>query len=215
MVTTLLAVRGFRERTDDAFRRELVALAKRRQLNPSYLAAVMSFETGATFDPAIRNPSSSATGLIQFMGSTARMLGTTTEELASMTQLEQLAYVERYFERIGRALETVSDHYMAVFAPSGIGKPSSFPLYSAPSSAYEANQALDKDGDGVISVGDASAPVEGIVAQARRELPIIVSDEPSAPPSSPGGAVTRSSSGFAALFAVGAGLWAWLRNRRR
>src|SRR3990167_3056635 len=59
----------------------------------------MAFETNRTFDPGQCNAAGSgAIGLIQFMPSTAHLLGTTTEQLAQMTAVEQLAYVRRYFE---------------------------------------------------------------------------------------------------------------------
>lgn len=47
--------------------------------DPSYLMACIAFETGETFSPAIKNSAGSgAVGLIQFMPSTAKALGTTT-----------------------------------------------------------------------------------------------------------------------------------------
>ena len=56
------------------------------------LLCCMAFETGRTFNPAIRN-SIGATGLIQFIPSTARGLGTTTDALASMTRVQQMDFV--------------------------------------------------------------------------------------------------------------------------
>jgi len=43
--------------------------------NPQWLLDLVSFETGGTFNPQIKNPYSSARGLIQFIDSTARGLG--------------------------------------------------------------------------------------------------------------------------------------------
>ena len=77
---------------------KIVEIAKDLGVNPNYLMAAMSFETGGTFSPAIRSFSGSgATGLIQFMGPTARSLGTTTTALAKMSPEEQLDYVKKYF----------------------------------------------------------------------------------------------------------------------
>jgi len=93
---TLLAVRGL-EHTTEAFRRKLIRIADRRGLNPSFLAAVIAFETGRfPFSPSAKNPFSGATGLIQFMKPTANHLGTTQEKLAQMTAVEQLDYGEAY-----------------------------------------------------------------------------------------------------------------------
>ena len=43
--------------------------------NPQWLLDLVSFETGGTFNPQIKNPYSSARGLIQFLDATARSLG--------------------------------------------------------------------------------------------------------------------------------------------
>ncbi len=192
MTTLLLAVRGL-EKTSEAFRAELCRLAARQALDPGALAAVMSFETGGTFSPSIKNPGSSATGLIQFMEATARRLGTSTAELAAMTAEAQLAYVEKYFALIPSSrVKTETDHYMAVFAPAGIGKPESHVLYAAPSAAYSANRALDRSGDGTIT----------------RRPPFIVADAgPAAAPVAAGGSLLG-------LIVFGAIAWAVARWKR-
>lgn len=57
------------------------------QIEPDWLMACMAFETGYTFDPAKKNGAgSSGTGLIQFMETTAKGLGTSTAALARMTR---------------------------------------------------------------------------------------------------------------------------------
>jgi hypothetical protein len=65
------------------------------------LAAVIWFESGRTFRPDARHPTSGATGLIQFMPSSAQRLGTTTELLARMTAEQQLrGPVREYLRRV-------------------------------------------------------------------------------------------------------------------
>lgn len=64
----------------------------------------------------------SATGLVQFMPDTAQDLHTTTTELAAMTGVEQLDYVYGYFYPYKGKLVTLSDIYMRVLWPAGIGK---------------------------------------------------------------------------------------------
>lgn len=183
-VRELVAVRGI-EKTDDAFRRELIAMSDRIGLNPDYMAAVMSFETAGSFDPAQKNlGGGSAVGLIQFMPTTAKGLGTTRADLMAMGPVEQLAFVEKYMKRAGK-LRTLSDHYMAVFAPIGIGKPPGFPLYRSPSRAYKQNKALDREGDGVISVSNATIPPANILA-AGMSRPRIVVDMGAGKGSDPG-----------------------------
>lgn len=53
--------------------------------------------TGERFRANTVNRASGATGLIQFMPSTAKQLGTTTDKLAAMTEVDQLDYVAKYF----------------------------------------------------------------------------------------------------------------------
>jgi len=80
-------------------------LGTKYNVPPMALMAIMDFETGGSFDPAEPNQAGSgATGLIQFMPKTARSLGTTTAELAQMSQTEQLVYVEKYFDQFGYRL---------------------------------------------------------------------------------------------------------------
>jgi hypothetical protein len=90
-----------------------------------WVLAVMNFETGGTFAADKRNPSSGATGLIQFMPSDAPGdVGKTTSELANMTRIEQLKYVEIYFSKKGRGRLTCLENVaMCVFYPVAIGNP--------------------------------------------------------------------------------------------
>ena len=55
--------------------------------------------------------------MIQFMPSTARDLGTTTEDLARMSRTEQLKYVDKYLSNKGIEGGSISDIYMAVLFP--------------------------------------------------------------------------------------------------
>lgn len=59
------------------FRDRVLRMGAALQADPSHLMACMAFETGRTFDPAVRNAAGSgAVGLIQFMPATAQALGT-------------------------------------------------------------------------------------------------------------------------------------------
>jgi len=211
----LLAVRGL-DGTTDMFRRELVAVAQRLALNPSYLAAVISFETGGTFSPSIRNPASGAVGLIQFTKTTAIALGTTLDWLAGLSAIEQLAWVQSYYGKVlgPRSIDSVADHYLAVFAPAGLGKGADFVLYASPSVAYEQNKALDRNSDGTITAAEAAAPVQGIVNAARERPPIIVQPF-TPPPPAPAPGVVPQPSGRAVLGGLallGLAFAAWRRR---
>jgi hypothetical protein len=99
--------------------------------DPNWLMACMAWESGESFSPAKKNMAGSgATGLIQFMPTTATELGTyrgvklTTAMLAGMTAEDQLNWVYHYFvlqmTRHGK-ITTLEDCYMAILWPNAIG----------------------------------------------------------------------------------------------
>jgi soluble lytic murein transglycosylase-like protein len=50
------------------FKDKVIAISGRLRMEPDHLMAIMAFETGRSFDPAVTNHAGSgATGLIQFM----------------------------------------------------------------------------------------------------------------------------------------------------
>jgi peptidoglycan hydrolase-like protein with peptidoglycan-binding domain len=163
---TLLPIRGV-ENTTPAFRDKVVQIAARLEANPNFLMAVMSFESGGTFSPSILNAAGSgAVGLIQFMPATARGLGTSSAALAAMTAEAQLDFVEKHFRPFKGRLTTIEDTYMAVLLPKAVGKGSDFVLFERPSVAFNQNRGLDIDGDGRITVFDASFKVRQLLTTA-------------------------------------------------
>ena len=113
----LLPVPGI-EKVSDAFKQKVIQIASDLKVNPNFLMAVMSFESGETFSPSIKNAAGSgAVGLIQFMPATAKQLGTTTAALAAMTAEDQLDFVAKYFRQFKKPLLTIEDVYMAVLLP--------------------------------------------------------------------------------------------------
>jgi hypothetical protein len=108
--------------SDQPFLDKVIEICKKLTFDPLDLIAAMYLETGGTMDPAIKNPLGSATGLIQFIESTAGGLGTTTAKLAQMTRVEQLDYVELYFKKAGWPSKSVpvpslSNVYLTIFLP--------------------------------------------------------------------------------------------------
>ncbi|WP_405207064.1 M23 family metallopeptidase [Aquimarina sp. LLG6339-5] len=108
-------------------RKRVVQMAKNLELadndhieGANWLMSIMALETGRTFDPSITN-SLGYTGLIQFGTPAATDLGTTTAALREMTVLEQLEYVEKYFETKKSKLITLTDIYLAVLYPNATG----------------------------------------------------------------------------------------------
>jgi len=132
------------------------------------IAAVIRIESGGKPDAV--NKSSGATGLIQFMPSTAASLGTTTIELRSMTALAQLDYVERYFEKtLGGFVPTdPADYYMATFMPAYIGKDDDTVIAKQGEKVYEQNSGLDASKDGILTVGDVKTTFRQVYDSATR-----------------------------------------------
>ena len=134
-------VRGLNKKRRESIR----ATAEQLGMNPNDLATVISFETVGTFDPSIRNPKSSATGLIQKMRDPdGKYYGYTRDELGSMSFEEQMEKVVlRYFQERGFSADkpvSLAEIYEAV-AGSG---------YKKGSQAYELNKVWDTNKDGVI-----------------------------------------------------------------
>ena len=179
---SILAVTGI-EQTSMRFKRQLISLAERIGVDPDSLAAVMSFETAGSFDPAKRNPDG-AVGLIQFTSKAAKGLGTTRDKLARLTALQQLPFVERFFKLAGVVgrMKNPTDTYLGVFAPAFVGRAADVPIYSAPSNNYEKNSKLDRENKGFITVSDAARPVLNIIAAAGQQR-IVVDDTARGPPS--------------------------------
>lgn len=145
-------------RVSPEFRAKVREIAARQNLDPNWYMAVMAFETGETFSAGERNRAGSgATGLIQFLPSTASGLGTSTQALANMSAVEQLNWVEKYFDQYKFRIRDLGDMYMAVFMPKGIAKADTFVLIDRETQpiAYRQNASLDKNHDGKITRGEA------------------------------------------------------------
>lgn len=175
-VGTIAAVKGLAEKTTNLFRFKCLKMAERLGTNADWHCAVMASESG--FSPSIRNPSGGATGLIQFMPSTARRLGTTTDELAQMSAEEQLEYVEKYYTPFAGHMHSATDVYMATFMPSMVGRgdgniigqKDNFDLVPGASfsfdTVYRQNAGFDHNGDGTITNGEVGATVNNLLAAA-------------------------------------------------
>lgn len=101
---------------------EIEAVAARLGAHPFDLANLINFESAKTFGSAVKNPVSGATGLIQFMPSTAKSLGTTTDALAQLSPVQQMVWVEKYLAQYKKIapLSTVQALYMSVFYPKAM-----------------------------------------------------------------------------------------------
>ncbi len=113
------------------FVQKVIDISNYLNINPNWLMAVMKLESN--LNPQARNTKypfkdGYATGLIQFIPSTAKYLGTTTQDLYNMGGLEQLNYVKKYFEPYKNKMKSFIDVYAAVFFPAAIGKSNSYIL---------------------------------------------------------------------------------------
>lgn len=181
---------------------------------PVWLAEVINFES--RFQPDAVNPTSGATGLIQFMPSSARRLGTTTAALRTMTFEQQWPYVDRYFRSVaagewtgdeGGLLDTRVKIAMAVFYPAYRNLD---PGTRFPANVLAANEAIRKAGGTPAAYVNVALSTSGAgrggmaprgARPARRSTP--------APTAAAGGAA-----GLVALAAVvGIALFAVVRTR--
>lgn len=142
------------------FKTRVREIAANLAISPDFLMSCMAFETGETFSPSIKNAAGSgATGLIQFMPRTARDLGTTTDDLAKMTAVKQLDYVEKYFLPRKGKLKTLEDVYLAILYPAAIGMDPKDTLFRRGAKTYEQNSGFDKNDDGKITPAEISIKV--------------------------------------------------------
>lgn len=161
--------------------RALIEVADYLGTAPGHLLAVIGFETGRTYSPRVRNKTTGATGLIQFMPQYApKVLGLTTDQLAAMTFVQQLQQVKRWLAPHRGKLQTPRDLYLAVLAPKYVGAPAETPIYSKPAAAYTQNAGLDANRDGVITADEAALHVYALLRDAAGRTPYRVEAAPKA-----------------------------------
>jgi hypothetical protein len=139
-----------------AFIAKVKEVASKLGINPNWLMAIMYWESARTFSPSITN-SIGATGLIQFMPSTAIGLGTTTAALRQMTAVQQMDYVYKYYLPYKSKITNYIDCYLVTFFPAAVGKGDSFIIQTSklPASLIaKQNPAFDINKDKKITVGE-------------------------------------------------------------
>lgn len=153
------------------FRDKVRVISGRLGCAPDDLMSCMAWESGRSFSPSKKNMAGSgATGLIQFMPKTAHDLGTSTAALAAMTAVQQLDWVEKYFQPYKGKLGTLADLYMAILWPSGVGKPMEYILWNKATrpTTYRQNAGLDINHDGAITKAECAAKLYGLKAEGLR-----------------------------------------------
>lgn len=113
-------------------------------IDANWLMFVMWFES--KLNPQAVNSISGSTGLIQFMPSTARALGTTTDVLKRMNNVQQLDYVLAYLRPYKGRMKRWIDVYLAVFYPKAMGNPNfviTSDIIAKQNKVFDLNKDLD------------------------------------------------------------------------
>lgn len=171
------------------------ALANKYGIRSEWLANLFSFESSGTLNPAITN-SIGATGIIQFLPSTAKDLGVTTDILRKMTFAQQLSYVDLYLskyfngagankgifdKKTGKVTDkfTQTDLFMIIFYPAAVGRPD----FVFPENVQRANAGIAKPSDYKNrALASSTAPFKNVsdyiskgeIYASKNKLPIIL-----------------------------------------
>ena len=149
-------------RREPGFMPALSNAVKSLGINVQDILSVIQHESG--FNPAARNPFTGAAGLIQFMPRTAKSLGTSVEEIRTMSGTEQVPLIQKYFSPYKGKLNSVEDLYMATFLPAALDLNDNFKVGIRGSTnkiwnleqgkLYSQNRVFDADNKGYYTVGD-------------------------------------------------------------
>lgn len=142
------------------FLNKLVKICTNLGLEPNFMLSTMYVES--RFNPKAQNPKSKASGLIQFMPSTAIGLGTTIDSILKLRAIDQLDWVEKYYSSFKSLLPKIkepAESYFVVFYPAAIGKPDNYVLGSEKSDDYaklvaSQNGIYDLNKNGYITKGE-------------------------------------------------------------
>ncbi len=94
------------------------AVADKLGIPTDFLRTIFFAESGC--NPKAVNRAGGATGLIQFMPSTAAGLGTSVAELRMMSGVDQLDYVYKYFSAYKGTFQSVEHMYLYTFYPAAM-----------------------------------------------------------------------------------------------
>ncbi|MFP2906560.1 hypothetical protein ACLESD_16135 [Pyxidicoccus sp. 3LFB2] len=160
----------------EPFRKKVLIICEQLKMNPDHVMAVMAFETGRQFKADTPNAEGyPAYGLIQFtaINTGPSELNISLDKLRRMTELEQLDYVQKYFQMwkdrktAVSKLDTLGDVYACVICPEAIGQPDSEVCYPRGKAGYESNKGLDRGNKGYITKADILVPMEQMLAEGQ------------------------------------------------
>ena len=160
-----------------AFANKVITISNQLNINPDWLMVVMKFESG--LNSKAQNTTSGATGLIQFMPSTAIGMGTTTTDLYNMSNVEQLDYVYLYLSKFAGEIRSLTDLYLTVFYPVAIGKSEDYILGNTDEQRKKIarqNKIFDTNNDGYITKAEVKQYIEsyakriGFVEEVKKKV---------------------------------------------
>jgi hypothetical protein len=138
------------------FENKVRQVAKKLDIPPEWLMSVMYSES--RFNAKAENfKGSGAIGLIQFMPTTAKDMGTSVQYIKQLEHIDQLEYVYRYLQAVRvkyGEYRTLTDLYLAILYPRAREGEMCYSLYENPTKAYKQNVGLDEDKDGKVTVND-------------------------------------------------------------
>ena len=151
---------------DKPFLDEVQRVSEKYEINPADLVGLMASES--SLNPAADN--GTHVGLIQFSADRAEELGTTQEELVKMSRVQQMKFVEKYFDIVKLPKgASKGELYTSVFMPEYTDKGTDFELSTkfdkfsdgepGNPSVYAANEGLDADKDGFITIEEMGSRI--------------------------------------------------------
>jgi hypothetical protein len=159
-------------KVSSSFKTRLLWVADSLGCQPSDLMACMAWESAETFSSDIKNAAGSgAVGLIQFMPSTAKALGTTTQHLSSLSPEDQLQYVYEYFKPWAGRLHNLGDVYMAILWPKAVGQPDAYVLFDRAKTptTFRQNAGLDGNHDGAVTRAECLVKINQKLAKGMQK----------------------------------------------
>lgn len=153
------------------FSKKVSEVANRLQIDPNWLMQVMYSES--RLKPSAVNPYNGASGLIQFIRSTATALGTSLDAIRQMSALDQLDYVYKYYLPYKGKMKSYYDVYAVTFFPAMIGKPDTWVLQTSklPASLIaKQNPVIDINKDGKITIAEFKQYVKNTINRRYRDI---------------------------------------------
>lgn len=164
----MLAFENFIRSNKTEFIRKVNAVSSYLGIQPDWLMTIMFAES--TLNEKAVNRVTRATGLIQFMPATAVGLGTTVDYLLTLSNVEQLDWVQKYYAPYRNRLKSVYDLYLVTFFPVALGKADNWVMQTSRLSARiiaEQNPGVDINKDGQITVGEFKQYVDKILQKKK------------------------------------------------